>query len=87
MPRATSKTTVSFMKAHFRTFGFLRVVYSDNGSHFRGSVTEFLRAHGVRHIYASPYSPSSVGLAERYVQLFKVGLQKELQSDLAYVRD
>ena len=50
--------------------GWPRSIYSDNGSHFTGGeVQTMLRNFGVTHFAAAISHPSSVGLAERYVQM------------------
>lgn len=64
-------TTNSMLVDHIvPVFGWSKVMYTDNGKHFTGLHTqELLRSHGVVQITAPVYSPSSVGLAERYVNL------------------
>jgi hypothetical protein len=50
--------------------GWLRSIYSDIGSHFTGGeIQTLLRNFGVTHFAAAISHPSSVGLAERYVQM------------------
>lgn len=61
--------------------GWPRVVYSDNGTHFRGEFDNELAKQDIRHVWAPAYHPSSVGLAERHVQLVLSLLRKELQSE------
>ena len=56
-------------------------VLTDNGSEFRcGQFNEALSSFGIRHIYSTPYKPSSNGLVERSnrttIQLLK-GLIRE----------
>ena len=51
-------------------FGWLRSVYCDNGSHFTGDkVTAMWALFGTMRFLAPITHPSSVGFAERYVQL------------------
>ena len=51
-------------------FGFLLCIFHDNGSHFTGAkITTFFESHGTTQIRAPISHPSSVGLAERNVQL------------------
>lgn len=85
---ADSATTVETLKAEVvKPFGLPLVIYNDNGSHFLGECSEYLFASKVKQIFAPPWHPSSVGLAERYVQLIKVGLQKALQTDYTDIHD
>ena len=47
-----------------------RSIYSDNGTHFTGGeIQTMFRNFGVTHFHAAISHPSSVGLAERYVQM------------------
>ena len=51
--------------------GWPKTLYTDNRSHFVGHrVTELLKSFGVLHFTAPISHPSSVGLIERYVQMF-----------------
>ena len=58
-------------------FGWPYSIYTDNGTHFTGSEVEALfENRGVRHYKAPITHPSSVGLAERTVQLVVSQLRK-----------
>ena len=37
---------------------------------------KFTEQNGIKHIFTSPYHPSSNGMAERAVQMFKQGISK-----------
>lgn len=52
----------------FRTYGKPIVIYSDGGSAFKAS-TKWLETEGITHIFAPPYHPQSVGLAESVVKM------------------
>lgn len=56
-----------------------RAVYTDNYSHFKSLFTEHPKDKGDQQLFAPIISPSSVGLAERYVQLFLSILRAVLQ--------
>ena len=50
--------------------GWPKSVYSDNGTHFTGSIIRKMwDDHGVSHFTAAISHPQSVGLSERYVQM------------------
>ena len=62
---------------HFAQFGIPSVIVSDNGRNFTSTEFEqFLTQNGIRHLLSSPYHPSSNGLAERGVRIFKEGMSK-----------
>ena len=70
VPEATSANTVSFFQQEVSDkFRWPRAVYHDNGSHFKKHFTAKLEQMGVKQMMAPITHPSSVGLAERYVQL------------------
>ena len=83
MPTATSANALEFLQqAVTEHFGWPRALYSDNGSHFTGGVfPRKLADMKVRHILAPITHPSSVGLAERYVQIVLSGLRSHLQTE------
>jgi hypothetical protein len=68
---ATGETTNGMMEDHIApVFGWPKVVYTDNGGHFVGQkVRTLLRSKGVVQLSAPITHPSSVGLAERYVNM------------------
>ena len=46
-------------------FGWLKTLYTDNGSHFTSKeINDVLKAYGVTHYTAPVTHPSSVGLVE-----------------------
>jgi hypothetical protein len=84
---ATSVATLACFKEEVvKVFGWPRAVYSDNGSHFTGGVFPAeLKDMRVHHFLSPIRYPSSVGLAERYVQIMLKGLQAALQDDPEYI--
>lgn len=88
MPSSTSEEVVKFLTHIAESVGWPRAIYNDNGSHFVSSETQnLLRAKGVKQFPAPKSHPSSVGLAERYVQLIVVGFRTLLQSNPSLVRN
>lgn len=74
--RNTSAEVVAFLNEIGRFVGWPRAVYCDNGSHFvSAEVQQLLRSKGVKQYPAPKSHPSSVGLAERYVQLVTLGFR------------
>lgn len=68
--QATSANTVAiFENKVVDKIGYPRAVYTDNGSHFKKHFAAHLKEAGVKQYFAPITNPSSVGLAERYVQL------------------
>ena len=60
------------MKEVFAIHGLLDEIVTDIGTPFTGTeFQQFVIQNGIQHIRAMPYHPSSNGLAERAVQLFK----------------
>lgn len=82
MKAATALNVVAFLQTVVvQTFGWPRAIYTDNGSHFAGGqLPEVLRRFGVRQFFAPVSHPSSVGLAERNVQLVTAALKRKLQT-------
>ena len=73
---ATSFVTIDKLRTCFATHGIPQVVVSDNASQFvSAEFQEFLKHNHIKHIRAPAYHPSSNGLAERAVQIFKNGMK------------
>ena len=74
---ATSASTMEKMRVTFATHGLPETLVSDNGSVFTSAeFREFLKRNGIRHATSAPYHPTSNGLAECAVQVFKEGMRK-----------
>ena len=85
---ANSSQTVMALRQVFATHGIPEIIVSDNGSAFTSSEFEmFTKQNGIRHLKTAPHHPSTNGLAERAVQVFKRGMKKsgpgELKTKLA----
>ncbi len=80
MTTASTLTTIQELR---KLFSQSDTLVSDNGPQF--SSREFLlfcKHNGIHHIRVSPYHPSSNGLAERAVRIFKIGLKKQTRGTL-----
>ena len=72
MKIATALNTIQHLRQLFAQFGIPESVASDNGPQFvAGKFCKFSEVKGIRHIRVTSYHPSSNGLAERGVQMFK----------------
>lgn len=77
MTTVTALTTVQQLGQMFARFGIPDSIVSDNGPQFVAhEFREFCRTNGVEQIWVAPYHPSSNGMAERAVQVFKQGFCK-----------
>ena len=76
MKTTTADSTINAKRNIFARYGLPAQVVSDNGPPFQSAeYEEFLRQNGIQRILVSPYHPSSNGLAERFVQTFRYGMQ------------
>ena len=65
-------STIIKLRSLFATHSIPEQLVSDNGSGFRcEEFKQFTTQNGIKHIFTSPYHPSSNGLAQRAVQTFK----------------
>ena len=65
------------LRSCFANFGIPDTVVSDNASCFLSrEMQEFLKKNGIRHCTGAPYNPSTNGLAERAVRIFKENFKK-----------
>ena len=80
---ATSQATIEKLRTIFVTHGLPEMLVSDNGSVFASAeFQEFTSRNAIRHVFVSPYHPSSNGLAERVVQSFKSALRKTSEGSI-----
>ena len=72
MLATTAKQTIDALLSVFAHFGLPEQLVSDNGPQFTSEeFAQFMRDCGTKHIRCSPYHPSSNGLTEKFVQIFK----------------
>ncbi|XP_054721253.1 uncharacterized protein K02A2.6-like [Uloborus diversus] len=77
MSSTVSSSTRAALQQLFSRYGFPLEIVSDNGLQFIShEFSQFLKSVGVVHTLIPAYHPKSNGLAERYVQTFKYGLDK-----------
>ena len=80
---ATYNTTIEELRKIIATHGLPEVLVSDNGTTFSSAeFLEFTKRNTIRHIRTAPYHPSSIGLVERAVQIFKDAMKKQSQDTL-----
>ena len=83
VPAATSAATIEKLRYIFATHGLPDMIVSDNGSVFTSKeFADFVMQNGITHVKASPYHPSTNGLAERAVQTFKASIKKYTEGTL-----
>ena len=82
MKNATSTTTITALRNIFARFGIPDQIVSDNGSQFTSNEFEqFLKSNRIHHIKSAPYHPATNGLAERFVQTFKLAMKSAKASE------
>ena len=85
MMTTTATQTVTVLRRMFAANGLPEHLVSDNGPQFTSEeFASFCRFNGIKHIRVSPYHPSSNGLAERFVQTFKVAMRKSEKDGLSF---
>lgn len=76
MPQITSQATVTNLKRLFASYGLPEQIVTDNAITFTSEEFQtFVTQIGILHTSASSH-PTMNGLAERYVQTFKVSMKK-----------
>ena len=84
MAVCSAATTIQALRTLLAQFGLPESIVSDNGPQFvSNEFQEFCRVNGIRQIRVAPYHPSSNGLAERAVRIFKDGLKKQSNGSLS----
>ena len=76
MTSTGTEQTVTVLRQLFASYGLPLQLVSDNGPQFTAAeFQQFLKGNGIKHIRCSPYHPSSNGLAERFVRIFKQAMR------------
>ena len=71
-------TTIGKLCQLFSTFGLPDKIVIDNGSVFTsGEFADSMSSNGISHVKVAAYHPSSNGLAERAVQIFKRNMERQ----------
>ena len=79
----TSFHTIEKLRMLFSSFDLPHKIVSDSGSVFTSQeFQDFMKSNGIIYVKVSPYHPSSNGLAERAVHIFKRGLEKQTEGSL-----
>ena len=76
--RAMTSTTATLdvLREWFCSHGIPEQLVTDNGPQFTADAFQhFTQMNGIRHTRSAPYHPASNGLAERFVQSFKMSLK------------
>ena len=83
--KSTNSTAIiKKLRGIFTTFGPPNTLVSDNGRQFVSFEFEsFLEELGIKHLKSPPYHPPSNGLVERFIQTFKNGVKKMLDSSIS----
>ena len=75
--KITSTSVVKALTKFFSTYGFPRVIQTDQGTNFQSRLfKQVLKTLNVKHSVSSPYHPESQGALERWHQTLKSMLRK-----------
>ncbi|XP_072884916.1 serine/threonine-protein phosphatase 5-like [Hemitrygon akajei] len=76
MKTITSEKTITVLRAVFARNGIPQRICTDNGRQFISEEFQsFVKNNGIKYFASAPYHPSSSGLAERFVQMFKKAIK------------
>lgn len=74
---STSQITIERLRHIIAAQGIPEIIVSDNAACFTGQeFQEYCKQNGIRHVAGAPFHPSTNGLAEKAVQIVKLGLKK-----------
>jgi len=75
MQEITAEKTIQKLRTVFSSHGITNKIVTDNGPTFHSEqFTDFANQNGIKHIFSSPYQPSTNGLAKKAVQTMKLAL-------------
>ena len=75
-PSTAFSCVIEELQTLFAKFGLPETVVTDNRPRFVSQKFKiFLQSNGIRHTTSAPYHPASNGLAERTMQVVKMGLR------------
>ncbi|CAK5075920.1 unnamed protein product [Meloidogyne enterolobii] len=78
-----SAAVIKKLRGIFATFGPPNTLVSDNGRQLVSfEFDSFLEEYGIKHLRSPAYHPPSNGLVERFIQTFKNGIKKMLDSSI-----
>ncbi|XP_062620772.1 uncharacterized protein K02A2.6-like [Saccostrea cucullata] len=87
MKTTTSSQTIDVLRTVFARNGLPSQIVSDNGPQFTSEeFANFTRGNGIKHLTSAPYHPSTNGLAERFVQSFKMSLKSSKKENGSMVK-
>ena len=79
----TSQCTIQKLRSTFAIYGLPEVIVFDSATSFTSSEFQtFVKRNGIRHSTTAPYHPSSNGLAEQAVRIFKEAMRKATNNDM-----
>ncbi len=77
MSQITSQATISKLRRLFSSYGLPEQTVTDNATTFTSEkFLTFVKRNGILRTTSAPGHPGTNGLAERYVQTFKAGMNK-----------
>ena len=77
MESTTAETTIKQLQKIFSAHGLPLQIISDNGPQFVAEkFQQFCMSRGIKHTTTAPYHPRSNGEVERFVQTFKLAMDK-----------
>ena len=58
----------------------IKIIQTDNGSHFKDEFHSFLLKNNIKHIYSTAHTPTAQGVIERFHRTLKNALQKHVDN-------